>query len=73
MARVQYPVTGGMIYLVVKPGSKHWGHESENRVNVDPVSIWDVKEPLRTTSTLAVTTLSASIEGSTWRKCSGKD
>jgi len=35
-------------------------HESENHVNVGPVSIWDVKEPLRTTSTLAVTILSDS-------------
>ena len=33
---------------------------SENHVNVGPVSIWDVKEPLRTTSTLAVTILSDS-------------
>ena len=32
--------------------------ESENHVNVGPVSIWDVKEPLRKTSTLAVTILS---------------
>ena len=40
---------------------------SENHVNVGPVSIWDVKEPLRTTSTLAVTILSASIERSAWR------
>ena len=29
------------------------------------LKIWDVQEPLRTTSTLAVTTLSASIERST--------
>ena len=41
--------------------------ESENHVNVGPVSIWDVKEPLRTTSTLAVTILSASIGRSAWR------
>ena len=43
--------------------------ESENHVNVGPVSLWDVKEPLRTTSTLAVTTLSASIYRSAWCKC----
>ena len=48
-------------------GSCDWGHwglciprESENPVNVGSVSIWDVKEPLRTTSTLAVTILSDS-------------
>ena len=34
--------------------------ESENHVNVGPVSIWDVKETLRTTSTLAVSILSDS-------------
>ena len=34
--------------------------ESQNHVNVGPVSIWDVKEPLRPTSTLAVTILSDS-------------
>ena len=34
--------------------------ESENHVNVGPVSIWEVKDPLRTTSTLAVTILSDS-------------
>ena len=58
---------------------QHWGlcvpRESENHVNVGPVSIWDVKEPLRTTSTLAVTILSASIERSAWRsrrRCSEK-
>ena len=33
--------------------------ESENHVNVGPVSIWDVKEPLRTTRTLAVTTFTS--------------
>ena len=73
---VQYPVTADMVYLVLKPGSRHWGlsipQELENHVNVGPVSIWDVKEPLRMTSTLAVTTLSASIERSTWCKCSEK-
>ena len=45
-----------------KSGSQHWGlcihRESENHVNVGPVSIWDVKEPLRTTSTMPVTILS---------------
>ena len=39
---------------------------------VSPVSVWDVKEPLRMISTLAVTTLSASIERSAWCKCSEK-
>ena len=29
-------------------------HEWENHINVSPVSIWDVKEPLRMTCTLAV-------------------
>ena len=47
-----------------KSGSQHWGlcipRESENHVNVGAVSVWDVKEPLRTTSTLAVTILSDS-------------
>ena len=47
-----------------KSGSQHWGlcipRESENHDNVGPVSIWDVREPLRTTSTLAVTMLSDS-------------
>ena len=47
-------------------------HELGNHVNVGPVSIWDIKEPLRT-STLAVTTLSANIERSAWCKCSEKD
>ena len=41
-------------------------------------SVWDIKEPLRRTSTLAVTTLavttiSASIEKAAWCKCSQKD
>ena len=40
--------------------------ELENHINVGPVPVCDVKEPLRTTSTLAVTTLSASIERSAW-------
>ena len=31
-------------------------------VNVGPVSNWDVNEPLRTTSTLSVATVSASTE-----------
>ena len=35
-------------------------YPSENHVNVGPVSIWEVKEPLRTTSTLAMTILSDS-------------
>ena len=50
----------------VKPLGICIPHESENHINVSPVSIWDVKEPLslRTTSTLAVTTLSARIERS---------
>ena len=66
-----------MVYLLLKPGSQHWGlrihRESDNHVNVSPVSIWDIKEPLRTTSTLAVTTLSANIERSAWYKCCEKD
>ena len=51
----------------IKSGSQHWGlcipRESENHVNVGPISIWDVKEPLRMTSTLAVTILSDSCMG----------
>ena len=47
--------------VIKQSGSQHWGlcipRESENHVNAGPVSIWDVKEPLRTTSTLAVTIL----------------
>ena len=65
-ARVQYPVKTGIIYLVLKSGSQHWEvcipFESENRINVSRVSIWDGKEPPRMESTVAVTTLSASIE-----------
>ena len=38
--------------------------ESEDHVNIGSVSIWDEYEPLRMTSTLAVTTLNASIERS---------
>ena len=60
----------------IQPGSRRWERciprESENHLNVGPVSIYDVKEPLRTTSTLVVTTLSASIERSAWRKYSEK-
>jgi hypothetical protein len=74
---VKYLVTAGMVYSVLKPGSQHWGlcipRELENHINVGPVSIWDVKEPMRTTSTLAVTSLSASIERSAWRICSEND
>ena len=33
----------------------------ENHINVSPILVWYVKESLRTTSTLAVTTLIASI------------
>ena len=49
--------------------------ESDNHVIVGTVSIWDVKEPLRvrTTSTLAVTIITASIERPAWRRCSEKD
>ena len=57
---VQYQVTTGMI-LGNKPGSQYWGlcipRESENHVNVSSVASWDVKEPLKTTSTFALTTL----------------
>ena len=66
LAQVQYQVMTDMVYLVLKPGSQHWGlfipQESENHVNVCLASVWDVKEPLRMTSTLAVTILSASRE-----------
>ena len=59
------------------PGSKHMGTvyplRIQNHVNVGPVSVWDVKESLRMTSILAVTTLSASIERSAWHKYSEKD
>ena len=40
-----------------------------NRVNVGFILIWDLKEPLRMTSTLAVTILSVSIERLALRKC----
>ena len=50
-ARVQYLVTADMVYLVLKPGSQHWGLcircESKNHFNVGPVSIWDVKKTLQ--------------------------
>ena len=43
-------------------GIKTWlstlGTESGNHINVDTASVWDVKEPLRTTSIVAMTTLS---------------
>ena len=45
---IQYPVTAGMVHLVLKPGSRYWGlyirREYENYVNVGSVSFWDVKE-----------------------------
>ena len=48
--------------VVVTTSACHWGlcipRESGNHVNVGPVSIWYEKEPLRTTSTLAVTIIS---------------
>jgi len=66
--QVQYLVTTGMVYLVLKTGSQNWWlrnpYESENHVKVGAVSIWDVKEALRATST--VTTLSVSIARSAW-------
>ena len=75
--RVQYPVTAGVVYFVLKPGSQHWGlcipRESEKHVIVDSVSLLDAKDPRMTTSTLAVTILSASIERSAWCKCYEKD
>ena len=67
MARVQYLVTAAMVNWILSIP-----RELENHVNAGPVSVWDVKEPLRTTSTLAVTTLSASTETSAWFKCSEK-
>jgi len=36
--------------------------ESENHIKVGPISVWDIKEPVRMTSTLTVTTLRATIE-----------
>ena len=43
---------------VIEAGSQHWGLcIPVNHVNVGTVSIWDVNEPLRTTSTQAVTSL----------------
>ena len=65
--RVQCPVIADMVYLGTLYSS------IIIHVNVGPVLVWDVKEPLRTTSTLAVTTLSASIERLTWCKCSETD
>ena len=65
------------VYLVLKPGSQHWGlcipHESEHRAYVGPISIRNVKERPKMTSTLAVTTISAIIEISDWSKHSEKD
>ena len=65
-----------MVYLVLKPDSQHWElctpHESENHVNVGCVLMWDIKEPVRTTSTLTMSTLSACVERSAWCKCSDK-
>ena len=62
----------GVIFGVKMTGSQHWGlsisRKLENQINIGPISVWDVKEPLSTTGTLAVTTLSASIERSAWRK-----
>ena len=43
----------------------HFGEKS-------PMVLRALKEPLRMTSTLVVTTLSASIERSAWRKCPHK-
>ena len=64
----------GMVYLPLKSCSQCVGLcipcESENHINVGPILIWDVKEPWRMTSTLAVTTLSARIERSVRHKCS---
>ena len=38
--------------IFIEAGFQHWGlcipRESENHVNVGPVSIWDVNEPVRT-------------------------
>ena len=44
-----------------------------NNMNAINVSVWNVKESLRTASIQAVTTLSANIERLGWRKCSEKD
>ena len=52
-----------MAYLVKKPGSQHWGLRILCDLEImQNVSIWVVKEPLKMKSTLAVTTLTASIE-----------
>ena len=65
------------IHLVLKPGFQLWGLyipcESENHVNVGHVTIWDINEPPMMTNTLSVTTLSANLESSAWRKCYEKD
>ena len=48
--------------VTISCGSQHWGlyipRESENHVNVGPVSVWDIKDPLRLKS------ISTSIEQS---------
>ena len=71
-----------VVFGIKKPDSTYGDceripHESENHINVGPISIRDVKEPLRTTSTLAVTTLLLTLSASTERlalhKCSEKD
>ena len=48
----------------VKPGFQHWGlcFSRDLAIVLDSIPYQDVKEPLRTTSMLAVTTLSATIE-----------
>jgi len=56
---VKYPVTTCMVYLMSQPSSQHCGlcipWIGESRY-CGSASIWDVKEPLRTTVTLAGTT-----------------
>ena len=66
----------GIVYLVLKPFFNMGlciPHESENHVNISPISILNVKEPQRTTSTLAVTPLNVSTERLVWGKCSEKN
>ena len=62
-ACVQYQVTTSKALNI----SDCVSHESENRVIVGIASIWEIKEPLRKTITLAVTPLIASREMSAWR------
>ena len=58
-----------MIKIFIGAGS--WGlcipRESKNHVNDGPVSIWDINEPVRTTSNQVVTILGANNQRASWQ------